>query len=459
MTDQARSLRDLPAVDALAGALEPSLTAMERIAIAREAISRARASISGGEDADPARIADLLVAQVILRRPTPVLNATGVLLHTNLGRAPWAEEAARNGGVMAKGYSNTELDRVDGERGSRNHDTYRLLTLLTGAEAALVVNNNAAALMLTLAALSSGRAAPVSRGELIEIGGSYRLPELMTAAGARLIEVGTTNRTRLGDYETALQINDCGIVLKVHPANYEMGGFVEDVPLREIARISHVPVVYDVGSGLIDSSVPWLDDPPQWLANEPGIRQSLESGADLALFSGDKLLGGPQSGIVVGRQSLIERLRRHPLARAVRVDSSTDAALNATLRMYVEGRAAEIPIWAMVTISEEQLAERASAIQATVGGALERGTSLVGAWRAPEARLTTTVLRFPNRQDAFLRLLQAETTPVLARRDAGDLVVDLRTIPPAQDEALSQALTRALDEQRGDAPEGGRNQA
>ena len=445
MNDHNHLLRGLPQVDTLALSLQDRLTsASERVAIARRAVEAARDLLLTGEDADFEEIAGAMARTALLHRPLPVLNATGVILHTNLGRAPLSERAAAAAGAIASGYSNTELDRETGERGQRGSRTRHLLQLLTGAEDALVVNNNAAAVMLTLSALAAGKSVPVSRGELIEIGGSYRLPDVMRASGANLVEVGTTNRTRVGDYETALQVHDCGMLLKVHNANYEISGFVEDVGIAQIAEVSgEVPVVFDIGSGLLDTATPWLRVVPDWIGTEPGARQSLSNGADLVLFSGDKMLGGPQAGIIAGGGELIDRIRGHPVARAVRVDSATDAALAATLESYAEDHAEEIPFWRMALTPAEDLRNRIEAVHASVGGAIEVGESLVGAGSAPGARIESPVLRIAGRQDAFLPLVQQEI-PVLARRDRGDLVVDLRTVEPGADEELVAALRRCL---------------
>jgi L-seryl-tRNA(Ser) seleniumtransferase len=444
MSVSKQSLRDLPQVDSLAGSLKDILESdLERVDHARNAIEMARALILQGDTGDAEQLARTMAKATMLRRPTSIINATGVILHTNLGRAPLSRRAAAAASTVAAGYSNAELDRVDGSRGERGGHTRDLLRLLTGAEDALVVNNNAAAVMLTLSALASGKAVPVSRGELIEIGGSYRLPDVMRASGARLIEIGTTNRTRPGDYATALQIHDCGLVLKVHNANYEITGFVSDVSIEEIAGVSDVPVVHDVGSGLLDSSTPWLDHRPRWLGDEPGVRQSLQAGADLVLFSGDKMLGGPQAGIIAGNADLVDRIRRSPLARAVRVGSPIDAALAATLEEYAGGTVSDIPFWKMATATPESLRDRTESVQTSIGGVIETGTSLVGAGSAPGARIETPVLRIPGRQDAFITLLQSDI-PVLVRRDRGDLVLDVRTIHPEEDARLVESLGKCL---------------
>lgn len=379
-----------------------------------------------------------------LRRSVPrrVINATGVILHTNLGRAPWSGEAVAAAQEMAAGYGNVELDLNTGERGRRNDAAERLAVLITGAEAALVVNNNAAAVFLTLLALAPGGRIPVSRGELIEIGGSYRLPELMAAAGVELVEVGTTNRTRLADYEP---VEDAALFLKVHPSNYRVVGFSAETEMGELASLAHDrdrPLVFDQGSGLLDERVPWLEGPPPaWLADEPGIVQALEQGADLVTFSGDKLLGGPQAGIVVGRRDLIETMRRHPAARALRVDGSTAAALAATFAAYLAGSAARLPVWLMATLPGEAVEERARQVLSDSGadGRIVEGASTLGAGSTPGAEIPTFLIELPDADAVHSRLLSHDP-PILVRRSAGKALIDLRTVDPAEDPQVAAAL-------------------
>lgn len=374
--------------------------------------------------------------------PRRVVNATGVLLHTNLGRAPWSQEAIAAAAEVAANYANVELDVSTGQRGRRNDAAERLATVLTGAEAALVVNNNAGAVFLTLLALGAGRSVPVSRGELIEIGGSYRLPELMAAAGAHLVEVGTTNRTRISDYSA---VADPALLLKVHPSNYRVVGFSAEATVEELAELAaerRVPLVYDVGSGLLDERVPWLEGPPPpWLAGEPGVRQALESGADLVLFSGDKLLGGPQAGLIVGREDLVRHLARHPAARALRIDGSTAAAVAATLTAYLAGQAPELPLWRMATLPVEQVEQRARRLLEDTGvdGRLVDGASTLGAGSAPGAEIATRLVELPEADTLYERLLNHDP-PVLTRRRAGTLLIDLRTVDPVDDAAVAAAL-------------------
>jgi L-seryl-tRNA(Ser) seleniumtransferase len=280
---------------------------------------------------------------------------------------------------------------------------------------------------------------------MIEIGGSYRVPEVITASGARMVEVGTTNRTRIDDYRVALQINDCGAVLRAHPSNYEIVGFTESPALGELAgltRDSGVPLIFDIGSGLLARDASWMPTPlPEWLDDEPGARESLEHGADLVTFSGDKLLGGPQAGVMIGSSDLISRLRAHPLARALRVDAVTYAALEATLEAYADNALDRIPFWSMALTASESLTERANQIATAVDGETRPGHSTVGAGSAPTSRIPTTLVWLPGEDGLFHELLDLDE-PVLARRVDGSLVLDPRTVPPHRDETVIAAIRR-----------------
>ncbi len=438
-------LKDLPRVDAVAAQLAATgLAPRLATVIARESIDQARSQITAGQAADATRLALDTARRVASAKPTRVVNATGVMLHTNLGRANWHPDVAAAAAEAATGYGNVELDLTDGRRGGRAGYARQLLIALTGAEDALVVNNTAAALLLALAALAGGGNAVVSRGEEIEIGGSFRLPELMAASGARLVEVGTTNRTRLSDYQAVAE--DAAVILKVHPSNYRLEGFAESVGYGELATLAGaagVPLLADVGSGLLDSRVPWLaGNPPGWLAAEPGVQQTLETGADLVMFSGDKLLGGPQAGIVVGRSDLIQRMARHPIARAVRIDGATHAALAATLELYASDRGAEVPFWAMVALPYGTLESRHRSLLAAIGGRGEviTGESLPGAGSVPGETIPSPNLRTMGNADALWNLLLAASPPILARRKEGDLIIDLRTVDPTDDAHIAAAL-------------------
>ncbi len=447
MPEMEARLRQLPPIDVLARAIDvPHLSTVQKTAIARIAVDAARAQIQEGQSADPVAMAAELAGTVVRSRSHRIINATGVLLHTNLGRAPISARALEAAALAAGSYTNTELDMESGNRGARNSYTVELLRTLTGAEDALIVNNNAAGVLLALSALAPGKGVPVSRGELIEIGGSYRLPEVMAASGARMIEVGTTNKTRIGDYETALQINDCAAMLRVHAANYEISGFVDEASVTDLVALasgSGIPLIFDIGSGLLDAATSWLAKTPEWLTNEPGAVQALAAGTDLVLFSGDKLLGGPQAGIIVGSTEIVGQLRTHPIARSLRVSAPIDAALAATLEAYANDQVEEIPLWRMATLSPESILHRAEAVAAATGGEIEPGYSLVGAGSAPSARLESFLLIFKGRGEKFAELLDS-TSPVLARRAEGNLVLDLRTVEPEDDKSVVSAIKQCL---------------
>jgi len=431
-------LRDLPSVDKLVASIDTTLPRDLVVATARLALDQARADIGNGGEGDPVTLAAQMVDALERSSGVRVINATGVLLHTNLGRAPWSSQAMAAATHAAMSYTNLELDLGDGTRGRRGEYLERLLIEATGADAAMVVNNNAAALMLALSSTANGRAVPVSRGELIEIGGSYRLPDVMAVGGARLLEVGTTNRTRVGDYRVALDTHDCGAILKVHPSNYRVEGFTEEATLDELATLAgdDLPLLYDLGSGLLDSAAPWV---PDWLRDEPAALQSLDQGAHLVMFSGDKLLGGPQAGIIVGAGALVERLRANPLARALRVDGVTAAALAATVAAYLDGEPESIPFWRAALASREALEARSATLAGLIGGTVEEGRSRVGAGSAPGVAIPSPVVRLVAGQAIFDRLLGV-VPPVMTRRDGGDLVVDLRAVDPSDDGAVADAV-------------------
>ena len=447
--------RDLPSVDSLAthvrAAIEPrTLPHALLVTLAREAIDRARSAIERDEPvAAPLERAVLDARRLVAARPTRIINATGVLLHTNLGRAPVHADAVDAAVAVAGGYANVEFDLATGARGGRNAYVADLLCAVTGAEAAIAVNNNAGALLLALAALAGrgGRVA-VSRGELIEIGGSFRLPDLMASSGATLVEVGTTNRTRISDF--AAVIGDVDLVLKVHPSNYRIHGFAEDVGYAALAGLAGdhgVPMVADVGSGLIDTRTPWLDGPPpHWLADEPGVRQSLDVGADIVLFSGDKLLGGPQAGIAVGRSDLVERMARHPMARALRIDGTTAAQLGVTLEAYAAGTARDLPFWRMARIDADTLWVRHQAVldRAGIAGAVVDAESVPGAGSVPGETIPSPALRLPGRGDAAWKHLVSLDPPIVGRRRDDALMLDLRTVDPADDDLVVAALATLM---------------
>lgn len=435
--------RELPPVDQVVDGLgETALPRPLVVECARSALDLARDEIARGGKADANRIAADLVAGLERSASQKVINASGVLLHTNLGRAPLSPRAAEAALAAAASYTNLEMDLDDGGRSTRGSYVRALLQALTGAEDALVVNNNAAAVLLALAATAPGRAVPVARGELIEIGGSFRLPLVMESGGARIVEVGTTNRTRLDDYATALQIHDCGAVLKVHPSNYRVDGFVADVPVADLADLAHsreVALIHDLGSGLLDADTPWLATKPAWLSGEPGARQSIDAGADLVTFSGDKLVGGPQAGIIVGSAEAVDRLRRNPLARALRIDAMTDAALAATLETYANGDADGIPIWHMAMLTESELAARVTDLSSRIGGVSRPGESVVGAGSVPGVGIPTPQIVLEGEDHLHGRLLAAPK-PVLTRRLDKDLVLDLRAVADEDDDVIADMV-------------------
>ncbi len=436
--------RDLPSVDQLAAELEASPVPWPLVVdVVRAALEQSRQDIEEGRQVDPRRKAEDLLRILERSDATQVINATGVLLHTNLGRAVWSAPAIEHAANVATNYTNVEIDIDTGRRTRRGSYVSALLKTLTGAEDALIVNNNAAALLLALAATSAGKAVPVARGELIEIGGSYRLPDVMEASGSRLIEIGTTNRTRADDYATALQLHRCGSILKVHPSNYRVEGFAEETSVAELVELAHsgdIPLIYDIGSGLLDADTPWLDiATPSWLRGEPAARQSLAAGADLVTFSGDKLLGGPQAGIIVGTAEAVSILRKHPLARALRVDGVTYAALAATLGAYAGRDVGQIPFWRQALMSTEDLTGRASAMADHLGGQLEDGQSTIGAGSVPGMTIPSPVVVLAD-EDHLYELLLGADVPILTRRERGSLVIDLRTVDPIFDQSIMETI-------------------
>ncbi len=425
-----------PSVDTLARSLSSSgLPHPICVDIAREAIA--------ADDVEHAPARAEAFRRTLL---TDVINATGVLLHTNLGRAPLAHSQAAQAQTV-------EFDLATGERGSRQTAVGQLFARLTGADDAMVVNNNAAAVLLVLAALAEGRDVPVSRGESVEIGGSFRVPEVMEQSGCRLIDVGTTNRTRLSDYERAIARpgTDVAMVMKVHPSNYRVEGFIEETSIADLATLD-VPVMADIGSGLLDANVPWLKGaPPAWLAGEPAAVQAIADGADIITFSGDKLLGGPQSGIIAGRADLVERCKRHPLARALRPGGLVLRSLQDTALTYLDKRASsDIAFWRMVNRSLAELDAAAERIRADVADrfdvdsdriAVVSSDALPGAGSAPGITMPSRALVIDGDQLAGLR---SAPVPVIARTRDGRTFLDLRSIDPAVEPQVVAALGAVL---------------
>jgi L-seryl-tRNA(Ser) seleniumtransferase len=453
--------RAIPSVDRLlaSDAFRPLLDTVPRAVLAgavRAETDRARrAAVQGGTHAedlkDPAWYASRVAsAMASLQAGTlrPVINATGVILHTNLGRAPLAEVAIAAMTAAAREYSNLEYDLEAGGRGSRYNHCRELLERLTGAEDALVVNNNAAALVLALNTTARGRQAVISRGELVEIGGSFRVPEIMERSGAQLREVGSTNRTHLADYRKAIS-EHTGAVLKVHPSNFWVEGYTAEVGVAELApacRAAGVPLIHDIGSGLL------LPAAQLGLPEEPTPAESIRAGADVITMSGDKLLGGPQCGIILGSAAVLERMRKNPLCRALRPDKLTLAALGATLRLYLQPEAAirQIPVLRMLTTPASELYPRVAwlageCVDAGLDAAVADGLSPVGGGAAPGSGIASPLLRVRARSGAATaeRRLRLAATPVVVRVQDDELVVDLRTVPPQRDAELLAALLDA----------------
>jgi L-seryl-tRNA(Ser) seleniumtransferase len=431
--------RQLPSVEAVRQTLAdvPHVLAVRA---ARDAVDAARARMESGERVGSEHVFE--DARARLERATaptlrPLINATGVLLHTNLGRAPLGDDAVHAVHDVARGYSSIEYDVDRGERGSRHAHVSELLAAVTGAEDGLVVNNNAAAVLLALCTMARDRSVVVSRGELIEIGGGFRIPEIIAESGCRLVEVGTTNKTRRADYERAL--DDGAVVLKVHTSNYRVVGYTEDTPVRSLVTLG-VPVIVDLGSGLLDQRVPWLETPPAWLGDEPGVRQALDAGARVVTFSGDKLLGGPQAGIVVGPRAALDAMRTHPLARALRVDKMTLAALQVVLHAYLRNDVSDVPFWAMARRSDDELRARAESIVSTVPhGRVVDVDATVGGGSVPGARIPSVGVAV-EASDALAALAGLRDQSVIARVQSGLVVCDLRTVDPRDDSHLAKAL-------------------
>ncbi|MBC8365096.1 MAG: L-seryl-tRNA(Sec) selenium transferase [Actinobacteria bacterium] len=395
-------------------------------------VDAARLAIADGDPATAEARARDLAGSMGRHFLTDVVNATGVLLHTNLGRAPWGTA------VDDTRYSTLEFDLSTGDRGSRQDRAPALLARACGAEAAIVVNNCASAVLLVLAALAEGRGAVVSRGELVEIGGGFRIPDVMTQSGAHLIEVGTTNRTRIGDFASAVAASgdDAALILNVHRSNYRIEGFTESVGVSELVGLG-VPVVADIGSGLLDAACQWLaDGPPPWLVGEPAARQTLEAGADLVTFSGDKLLGGPQAGIIAGRADLVAACAAHPLARALRPGSLVLHALQNLALAYLGRDGDAIPFWRMATLTVDHLRERATAIAPDL---MVDTMAVPGGGTLPGVEIPSVGLRLDGDRTVGLR---AGTPPVVARVAEQATLLDLRTVHPDDDAVLGSALDR-----------------
>lgn len=451
----ANGYRGLPSVDTVIShpLLEAAILRYSRSAVTeavREELQRARVRIAAGEPPlsqnDVIAGATAALSQNLEPSILPVVNATGVIIHTNLGRAPLSEEALQASQEVAVGYTNLEMDLATGGRGSRHVHLDELLRRLTGAEAGVAVNNNAAAVMLVLRALAQSKEVVVSRGEAVEIGGGFRIPDVMAQSDATLVEVGTTNRTYLKDYENAVTA-ETGAFLKVHRSNFKISGFTHESTVAELAKaasLHSIPLLYDLGSGCL------LDTAKYGLPHEPTPREALSEGADLVMFSGDKLLGGPQAGIVVGKSRYINLIKEHPLVRAMRIDKVTLAALQVTLLHYLRDEATDkLPVWRMISASRSEIQRRAKRLVKAAGGKamLSDSKSTIGGGTLPDEELPTVVMSIPaagRDLDEMATILRAGTPPVVARIERDKLVFDPRTILPEQDKTVEEALKRLL---------------
>ena len=445
--------RQLPSVDRLLNDERVRLSAQAYasefvVELAREVLEEARATVANGQPAPEfgAIAASLVQRLTSLTAPSlrRVINATGVIIHTNLGRAPLSKEAVAAMSAVSGGYSNLEFDLPEGERSNRHVHVESLLCRLTSAQAAMAVNNNAAALLLALSALASGRDVIISRGQLVEIGGGFRIPEIMAQSGAHLVEVGTTNRTYLADYEAAVGENTAAL-LRVHTSNFRMVGFTESPSLADLVRLAHertVLLLDDPGSGCL------LDTTQFGLGKEPTLQESLAAGADLVFSSSDKLLGGPQAGIILGRRDLVETLKRHPIARSARLDKGAIAALTTTLGHYVKNEAiSKVPVWRMISMPLAEIEKRARAWAKAVGGKVVDGRSMVGGGSLPEESQPTKLLAISGRGvdvTSLSRSLRLGDSPVVARVERDTLLLDPRTVDPDDDATVIKAIQAAM---------------
>jgi len=449
-------LRRLPAVDQL---LQQTPTANWIQAYGRDAVTEAiretldalRGEIRRGAtypgEAELFQRVQARLERLVVPTLRPVINATGVILHTNLGRAPLSEDALEAMRQAGEGYSNLEFDLENGRRGSRYVHAESLLCRLTGAEAALLVNNNAGAVLLVLSALANDKQVIISRGQLVEIGGGFRIPDVMAQSGARLVEVGTTNRTYVRDYATAIT-DETAALMRVHTSNFRVMGFTYSPSLGDLVALAaerRLLMLDDLGSGTL------IDTQPFGLTHEPTVQESVTQGADVVTFSGDKLLGGPQAGIIVGKAEQIERLRRFPLTRALRVDKTTIAGIQANLLHYVKDEAvSKIPIWRMISLSQDELSARAKKLVEALGPAgagceLRPGRSMIGGGSLPEESLPTTLVALPGTDStALAQSLRTGQPAIVARIQDERVVLDLRTVLPSQEEALVARLRQLL---------------
>ena len=445
-------LRSLPSIDAVlqqepVQQLVATYSHEAVVTVIRRHLDGIRNSLSGGDPVpDLFQIVESVCTEASRQwttGPRRVINATGVVLHTNLGRAPLSKPALQAMNDAASGYSDLEFELQRGQRGSRQTHVNSLITQISGAEAALVVNNNASAVMLGLAALARNKEVIVSRGEAVEVGGGFRIPGVLAQSGARLVEVGATNRTYVSDYESAIG-EETGAILKVHASNFRITGFTHSVDITELVALGrerNLPVLHDLGSGCL------LDVSQFGLAYEPTVQDSISAGCGLSFFSGDKLLGGPQAGIIAGNKDLVQKLSAHPLARAVRIDKLSLSALTATLLHYLKEEAVtEIPVWRMISASESHLKERALALQRAIGSraSIAPGRSTIGGGSLPGETLPTWLVVLDGNPDAMADALRQADPPVIARIEDDKLVLDLRTIVAEEEDAVAKAVRLAV---------------
>jgi len=448
------NLRNLPSIDTLL----QTETAAHLIArfgrpltldAFRSVLTEIRTRLKTSGDVDSVS-PELILAQAEFKLTTwvhstliPVINASGVILHTNLGRAPLSDATIRAMDAVSRGYSNLEFDLETGKRGSRLIHAESLLQKLTGAQAALIVNNNASAVLLILSALANKKRVIIARSQLVEIGGGFRVPDVMKQSGAKLVEVGTTNKVHISDYEEALA-ESAGLVMRAHRSNFKLIGFTEEPELKEIVKTAHqfnVPVIDDLGSGAL------YDTAKYGLVHEPMVGESMEAGVDIVCFSGDKLLGGPQAGIIIGKKVLIDKIKKHPLARAVRADKACLAGLSATLTHYLVDEAErEIPVVKMMSLTLKQLQGRAEAWRVELGqGSVISGESTVGGGSLPGESIPTFLLELRVKSaEKFLRVLRKNNPPIIARTENDKVLLDPRTVLPEQEGALLVGLKNLL---------------
>jgi len=454
-----KELRKLPSVEKIltAAEIQPEISRYSRALVthtAQDVLVEARRQIGEGAGCPP--IADIYsnIKELLNRQwpafLSPVINGTGIIIHTNLGRAPLSRDALEALAQIGSNFCPLEYDLLGGKRGARAQEAEKLLCALTGVESALVVNNNAAAVLLVLIVLASNKEVIISRGELVQIGGGFRVPEIMQQSGVSLREVGTTNQTYIKDYEAALSDNTA-LLLKVHRSNFSMKGFIHDTGISELKPLAlknGLPLVYDIGSGAL------LNTEDFKLGHEPTVQEALADGADIICFSGDKLLGGPQAGIILGRKEYVDKLRRHPLMRVIRIDKLTAAALAATARHYLQKEATDkIPVWQMIAATIEGIETRAKLVvkklvQAGLAAEIRDGSSMVGGGSLPEESLPTKLVAVkpPYAVEDFARRLRLTTPPLLGRVEGKYFLIDMRTVLPFLDTALVRVVKNVVTE-------------